>query len=76
MTREQIEAVAEFFTGPTVVYSSIMLDVSQGRDPAHAKMARIFFESRAKLGIQGYASKEEAMNILKGEASGEGESQP
>jgi hypothetical protein len=58
--KETIEAVAEYFTGPHVVHSSIGLQIGG----TSTKMAKLFFDTREKLGIKGYATKEEAEAAL------------
>ena len=58
--RETIDLIAEHFTGPLVVHNSVSLEVG-GMTKV---MARRFFDTRAALGIRGYASKEEATATL------------
>ena len=60
MTKKQAEVLAEFFAGPMVAHHSVCLQLGG----AHGKMARVFFETREKLGIRGWTSKEEAISIL------------
>lgn len=60
MTAAMIDIVAEFFTGPHVAYSSVGLQIAGHQ----AAMARQFFEARKKLGIEGYATKDEAVAAM------------
>lgn len=59
MTKEQIKALAEYFTGPSVVHNSIGLQV-----PSQNQYAKAFFNTRTALGISGYMDKDEALGIL------------
>jgi hypothetical protein len=58
---ETINLLAEHFTGPLVVDSSIRLQMGGSQ----AKMAKLFFDTRDKLGIRGYATKDEAAVLLR-----------
>ena len=61
MTREEtINAIAEHFTGALVAHNSICLQLPS----PHYQMAKRFFETRDKLGITGYATKDEAVQSI------------
>lgn len=55
-----IELLAEHFSGAEVAHNSICLQLGG----VHAKMAQRYFDLREKLGIHGYASKDEAIAAL------------
>jgi hypothetical protein len=58
---DAIDVLAEHFTGPLVAHNSICLQLGA----PHATMARKFFETRKALGIEGYASKDQALAALR-----------
>ena len=58
---ETIEAIAEHFTNSSLVaHNSISLQLPG----LPQKLAKQFFDTRAKLGIRGYPTKEEAVRSL------------
>lgn len=64
MKTTPIEQLAEYFTGPEVAVNSVGLAIPDGPLQLR-KRAERFFAVREALGIEGYDSKEDAIEALR-----------
>lgn len=58
---EAIDALADYLTGPAVAHNSAGLMVMSSSE---VKRAQSFFEMRAKFGLIGYPTKEQAIDAI------------